>query len=132
MTAAGCALARVATQPLDRGFRDTDVQGFRGVNRATVIEKLGQPDSVERVNGKEVDVYQSDPTSSYTPWSENHRWFDFVQVLSLDVVTLGVGDLGVSLSSFGKSQYYVYSFNYSPESKVESVSTERKKYWLPP
>jgi hypothetical protein len=137
MTAAGCALASTATQPPDRGFV-ADGHGalqfpFRGVNRATVIEQFGQPDSVERVNGQEVDVYESDPDSPYHKWHPESRWFDFVDMLLVDVVTAGVADLSVTLPSLGeKREYYVYSVAYSPEGKVESVSTERKKYWLPP
>jgi hypothetical protein len=138
MTAAGCALASVATQPPDRGFVSDGHGGLqfplRGVNRATVIEQFGQPDSVERVQDKEVDVYESDPASPYKKGlPESNRWFDFVGVLFLDVVTLGIVDLSVSLPSFGeKREYHVYCVAYSPEGKVESVSTERKKYRLPP
>ncbi len=136
MTAAGCALASTATQPPDRGFVSDGHGGlqfpFRGVNRATVIEQFGQPDSVERVQDKEVDVYESDPASPYKKGLPD-RWFDFVGFFFLDVVTLGVVDLSVTLPSLGeKREYYVYSVAYSPEGKVESVSTERKKYWLPP
>ncbi len=138
MTAAGCALASTATQPPDRGFVSDGHGGlqfpFRGVNRATVIEQFGQPDSVERVQDKEVDVYESDPASPYAKGlPEWNRWFDFVDMLLVDVVTAGVADLSVTLPSLGeKREYYVYSVAYSPEGKVESVSTERKKYWLPP
>ena len=137
MTAAGCALASTATQPPDRGFVSDGHGGlqfpFRGVNRATVIEQFGQPDSVERVNGQEVDVYESDPDLPYHKWHPESRWFDFVDMLLVDVVTAGVADLSVTLPSLGeKREYYVYSVAYSPEGKVESVSTERKKYWLPP
>ena len=139
MTAAGCAPASVATTLPDRGFVSDGHGGlqfpFRGVNRATVIEQFGHPDSVERVHGKEVDVYESDPTSPYKPRlpESSRRWFEVVDWLFVDVVTAGVLDLSVTLPSLGeKREYYVYSITYSPESKVESVSTERKKYWFPP
>src|SRR5260370_356261 len=118
MTAAGCALASTAAQPQDRGFGCDGHGGlqfpFRGVNRATVIEQFGQPDSVERVQDKEVDVYESDPASPYRKgFPESNRWFDFVGVLFLDVVTVGVGDLWVTLPSLGeKREYYVYSVAY--------------------
>ena len=119
MTAAGCLFAAAASQSPNRG----SVYPDRGENRTAVIEAFGQPDSVEHVNGKEVDVYKSDP-NGFKPGERGQ----LVLILLLDVCTFGIPGSAMVLAPFGERNYYdVYSITYSSDDKVESVSAEKKK-----
>jgi len=88
-----------------------------------VIEAFGQLDSVEQMNGKEVDVYKSDPHG----FKPGERW-RLAPILLFDLCTFGIPGSVMVFSPFAERDYYdVYSITYSSDDTVESVSTEKKK-----
>jgi len=103
-----------------------------GSDRAWVIHAFGKPDAIGWQDGKEVDVYESDPIGA-TPEGK-----DLTVVNSVLVDTVAIGNVSLA-PLFGfymlrcpREVYSVFTVTYSASLTVESVTqTATTSSWLP-
>jgi hypothetical protein len=126
----GCLLMSAATDPYSNNLFEVQP----GTERSTVIAVHGEPESASYKEGKEVDVYECDPTGPKL----GERGEIVAGILVLDAATMGLMEIAAaSLGPFemaidGRMPYLLYTVSYTPANKVESVVVSKEKSkWMP-
>lgn len=126
----GCLLMSAATDPYSNNLYEVQP----GTDRSSVIAVHGQPKSSSYKEGREVDVYECDPTGPKI----GERGELVAGILVFDVATMGLAEIAAaSLGPFemaidGGMPYLLYAVSYTPAKKVESVMVSKEKsQWMP-